>query len=50
LSSIAVGLAAMLAAYLVSGGQDVAGVPPVVAGLVGASLGFGGAAALRSAR
>jgi solute:Na+ symporter, SSS family len=50
LSSIAVGLATMLAAYLVSGGQGVAGVPPVVAGLVGASLGFGGAAALRSAR
>jgi SSS family solute:Na+ symporter len=50
LSSIAVGLSAMLAAYLASGGQGVGGVPPVVAGLIGASLGFGGAAALRRAR
>ena len=43
LSSMAVGLSAMLVTYLVSGGQGVAGVPPVVAGLVGASVGFGGA-------
>ena len=50
LTSIAAGLTAMLAVYLASGGQGVAGIPPVVAGLLGASCGFGGAAALRSAR
>jgi solute:Na+ symporter, SSS family len=50
MSSIAAGLAAMLVAYLAGNGQGIAGVPPVVAGLVGASLGFGGAVALRSAR
>lgn len=50
LTSIAAGLTAMLAVYLASGGQGVAGIPPVVAGLLGASFGFGGASALRSAR
>jgi SSS family solute:Na+ symporter len=50
LSSMAVGLSAMLVAYLASGGAGVAGVPPVVAGLLGASVGFGGAAVMRSAR
>jgi solute:Na+ symporter, SSS family len=50
LTSMAVGLSAMLAVYLASGGQGVGGVPPVVAGLLGASIGFGGAAGVRSAR
>jgi solute:Na+ symporter, SSS family len=50
LAAITVGLAAMLAAYLAASGPGIAGVPPVVAGLIGAALGFGSAAALRSAR
>jgi SSS family solute:Na+ symporter len=50
LSSMAIGLSAMLVSYLASGGQGIAGIPPVVAGLLGASIGFGGAAAMRSAR
>jgi solute:Na+ symporter, SSS family len=49
LTSMALGLSAMLVAYLASGGDGPAGVPPVVAGLVGAAIGFGGAAAMRSA-
>ncbi len=50
LASMMAGLSAMLVVSLASGGQGVAGVPPVVAGLVGASIGFGAAAAARSAR
>lgn len=50
LSAMAIGLSAMLVTYLASGGQGVGGIPPVVAGLVGASVGFGGAAAMRGAR
>jgi hypothetical protein len=43
-------LSAMLVTYLASGGHGVAGIPPVAAGLIGASVGFGGASAMRSAR
>jgi len=50
LTSMALGLSAMLVAYLSSGGQGSGGVPPVVTGLVGASIGFGGAAVMRRAR
>ena len=50
LASMAVGLSAMLVWSLASDGQAVGGMPPVVVGLVGASIGFGGAAAMRSAR
>jgi solute:Na+ symporter, SSS family len=50
LSSMAIGLSAMLVSYLAGGGQGIADIPPVVAGLLGAAIGFGGAAAMRSAR
>jgi solute:Na+ symporter, SSS family len=50
LSSMAIGLSAMLVSYLAGGGQGIADSPPVVAGLLGAAIGFGGAAAMRSAR
>jgi SSS family solute:Na+ symporter len=50
LSAMAIGLSAMLVTYLASGGHGVAGIPPVAAGLIGASVGFGGASAMRSAR
>jgi solute:Na+ symporter, SSS family len=50
LSAMAIGLAAMLVTYLARGEHGVAGIPPVVAGLIGASVGFGGASAMRSAR
>jgi hypothetical protein len=47
---MAIGLSAMLVSYLAGGGQGIADIPPVVAGLLGAAIGFGGAAAMRSAR
>jgi solute:Na+ symporter, SSS family len=50
LSAMTIGLSAMLVTYLASGGHGVAGIPPVAAGLIGASVGFGGASAMRSAR
>jgi solute:Na+ symporter, SSS family len=50
LSSMAIGLSAMLVSYLAGGGQGIADSPPVVAGLLGSAIGFGGAAAMRSAR
>ena len=50
LSAMTIGLSAMLVTYLASGGHGVAGIPPVVAGLIGASVGFGGASVMRSAR
>ena len=50
LASMAVGLSAMLVWSLASDGQAIGGMPPVVVGLLGASIGFGGAAVTRSAR
>ena len=50
LAAMGVGLSVMLLLSLPGVSQDIAGIPPVVGGLIGASIGFGAAAALRSTR
>ena len=50
LAAMGVGLSVMLLLSLPGVSQDIAGIPPVVGGLIGASIGFGGAAALRRTR
>ena len=50
LAAMGVGLSVMLLLSMPGVSQDIAGIPPVVGGLIGASIGFGAAAALRSTR
>jgi SSS family solute:Na+ symporter len=50
LAAMGVGLSVMLLLSMPGVSHDIAGIPPVVGGLIGASIGFGAAAALRSTR
>ena len=50
LAAMGVGLSVLLLLSLPGVSPDIAGIPPVVGGLIAASIGFGGAAALRGAR